>query len=112
MLNNLAWNLDQSKDPKAIEYAERAYKLAPEQPAVMDTLGVMLVEKGDGARGLELLKKASSKAPQNGMIRLNLAKALVKTGNKDEARKELDELTKLGEKFPAQAEVEKLRQSL
>ena len=112
MLNNLAWSLDQSKDPKAIEYAERAYKLAPEQPAVMDTLGVMLVEKGDGARGLELLKKASSKAPQNGMIRLNLAKALVKTGNKDEARKELDELTKLGEKFPAQAEVEKLRQSL
>lgn len=112
MLNNLAWSLDQIKDPKAIEYAEKAYKLAPEQPAVMDTLGVMLVERGDAARGLELLKKASSKAPQNGLIRLNLAKALVKGGNKDEAKKELEELAKLGEKFPAQAEVEKLRQGL
>ena len=112
MLNNLAWSLDQIKDPKAIEYAEKAYKLAPEQPAVMDTLGVMLVERGDAARGLELLKKASSKAPQNGLIRLNLAKALVKAGNKDEAKKELEELAKLGEKFPAQAEVEKLRQGL
>ena len=112
MLNNLAWSLDQIKDPKAIEYAEKAYKLAPEQPAVMDTLGVMLVERGDAASGLELLKKASSKAPQNGLIRLNLAKALVKAGNKDEAKKELEELAKLGEKFPAQAEVEKLRQGL
>jgi predicted Zn-dependent protease len=75
-------------------------------------LGVMLVERGDAASGLELLKKASSKAPQNGLIRLNLAKALVKAGNKDEAKKELEELAKLGEKFPAQAEVEKLRQGL
>ena len=112
MLNNLAWTLDQIKDPSAIEYAEKAYKLAPEQPAVMDTLGVMLVDKGDVARGIELLKKASSAAPQNSMIRFNLAKALVKTGNKDEAKKELDELAKLGDKFPAQAEVGKMLQSL
>ena len=112
MLNNLAWSLNQIKDPKAIEYAEKAYKLAPEQPAVMDTLGAMLVEKGDAARGVDLLRKASSQAPQNAMIRFNLAKALAKTGKKDEARKELDELAKLGDKFPEQAAVEKLRQSL
>ena len=112
MLNNLAWSLDQIKDPKAIEFAEKAYKLAPEQPAVMDTLGAMLMERGDAARGLELLKKASSQAPQNAMIRFNLAKALVKAGNKDDAKKELDELSKLGDKFQAHAEVEKLRQSL
>ena len=112
MLNNLAWSLEQIKDPSAIEYAEKAYKLAPEQPAVMDTLGVMLVDKGDASRGLELLKGASSKAPQNSMIRFNLAKALVKTGKKDEAKKELDELAKLGDKFPAQAEVGRMLQSL
>ena len=112
MLNNLAWSLDQMKDPKAIEYAEKAFKLAPEQPAVMDTLGVMLVDKGDAERGVELLQKASNQAPQNAMIRFNLAKALVKTGKKDEAKKELDELAKLGDKFPAHAEAEKLRQSL
>jgi len=112
MLNNLAWTLGQINDPRAIEYAERAHKLVPEQPAVMDTLGVMLVEKGDTERGVELLRKASNQVPQNSMIRLNLAKALVKTGKKEDAKKELDELSKLGEKFPAQAEVEKLRKSL
>lgn len=112
MLNNLAWALGQIKDPQAIEFAEKAFKLAPEQPAVIDTLGVMLVDKGDTARGIELLRKASSQAPQNSMIRLNLAKALIKTGKKDEAKKELDELAKLGEKFAAHAEVAKMLQGL
>ena len=112
ILNNLAWTSAQNKDPKAIEYAEKAYKMAPDQPALMDTLGVLLVEKGETVRGLDLLQKAVSLAPQSALIRLNFAKALVKTGKKDEAKKELDELAKLGEKFPAQAEIAKLRQSL
>ena len=112
MLNNLAWSSAQIKDPKAIEYAEKAYKLAPDQPAIIDTLGGLLVEKGDMARGLELMQKAVSLAPQAAAIRLNLAKALVKAGKKDEARKELDELAKLGDKFPAQAEVDKLLKGL
>jgi putative PEP-CTERM system TPR-repeat lipoprotein len=112
VLNNLAWVAAQNKDPKAIEYAEKAYKLAPDQPAIIDTLGALLVEKGDTARGLELLQKALSLAPQNAEIRFNFAKALVKAGKKDEAKKELGELAKLGEKFPAQAEAAKLLQSL
>ena len=112
MLNNLAWSLGQIKDPKAIEYAEKAFKLAPDQAAIVDTLGGLLVDKGDLARGVELLQKAVSLAPQAAPIRLNLAKALVKAGKKDEAKKELDELAKLGEKFPAQAEVTALLKSL
>ena len=38
-LNNLAWVSGQTKSPKAMEYAEKANKLAPNQPAFMDTLG-------------------------------------------------------------------------
>jgi len=112
VLNNLAWTSAQNKDPKAIEYAEKAYKLAPDQAAIIDTLGGLLIEKGDTARGVELLQKASSLAPQSALIRFNLAKALIAAGKKDEAKKQLDELAKLGEKFPAQAEVGKLLQSL
>jgi cellulose synthase operon protein C len=112
MLNNLAWTLAQNKDPKAIEYAEKAYNLAPDQPDVMDTLAGVLIEKGETARGLALLQKAVALAPQRALIRFNLAKALVKTGKKDEAKKELDELAKLGDKFSAQADVAKLLQSL
>ncbi len=112
MLNNLAWSSAQIKDPKAIEYAEKAYKLAPDQAAVIDTLGGLLVEKGDMVRGLELMQKAVSLAPQSSVIRFNLARALLKAGRKDEAKNELGELAKLGDKFQEQAEVTKLMQGL
>jgi putative PEP-CTERM system TPR-repeat lipoprotein len=112
LLNNLAWASAQLKDPKAIEYAEQAYKLAPEQPLIMDTLGTLLVEKGDTARGLDLLRKAAALAPQSPEIRLNLAKGQIKAGQKEAARKELDELFKLGDKFSRHAEVKQLKQEL
>lgn len=112
LLNNLAWTLAQAKDPKAIEYAEKAYKLAPEQANILDTLGDLLTQKGETARGLELLKKAVDLAPQTPLIRLNYAKALIKAGKKDEAKKELNELANLGDKFAAQAEVSQLLKNL
>jgi putative PEP-CTERM system TPR-repeat lipoprotein len=112
VLNNLAWVEGQLKNPKAVELAENANKLAPNQPSIMDTLGMLLIEKGDTARGLELLQKASTMAPQAAAIRLNLAKALIKTGQKDAARRELDELAKLGDKFSGQGEVGELRRGL
>jgi predicted Zn-dependent protease len=40
VLNNWPGLPAQLKDPKAIEYAEKANKLAPDQPALMDTLAV------------------------------------------------------------------------
>lgn len=112
VLNNLAWVAGQMKDPKALEYAEKANKLAPNQPALMDTLALLLIEKGDTARGLELLKKALEIAPDASQIRLNYARALVKAGQKTDARTELDKLAKLGDKFPAQAEVTQLQKGL
>lgn len=112
VLNNLAWVLAQLKDPQAIQYAESAHKLAPDHPAIMDTLGVMLIEKGNTARGLELLRKASAAAPGAGDIRLNLARGLISAGQKAEAKKELDELAKLGDKFARQSEVTQLREQL
>lgn len=108
ILNNLAWALGHLKDPKAIEYAEKANKLSPDQPPFMDTLATLLAEKGDTARAVELLRKALQLAPQAGQIRLSLAKVLVQAGQKAEARKELEALGKLGNNFPAQAEVAKL----
>ena len=112
ILNNLAWVAGQLKEPKALEYAEKANKLAPDNPAIMDTLGMLLMDGGEAARGVELLRKAAGLAPQEATIRLDLAKALIKTGQKAAAKKELDTLAKLGDKFPAQAEVEQLAKGL
>ena len=105
ILNNMAWVLGQLKDGRALDYAEKANKLAPNNPSIMETLGSLLSEKGDSGRALELLKKASELAPQSGTLKLSLARAQAKAGKKAEARALLDELAKLGDKFPAQAEV-------
>jgi putative PEP-CTERM system TPR-repeat lipoprotein len=112
MLNNLAFAEGQVKNPKAVEYAETANKLAPNEPAILDTLGQLLVDNGNIARGLDLLQKASSMAPDVASIRINFVKALIKAGQKDAARKELDQLAKLGDKFPGQGEVAQLKQGL
>ncbi len=112
VLNNAAWAAAQLKDPKALEYAEQANKLVPNNPNIMDTLGNILVEKGDTTRGLELMKKAVDGAPNAVVIRLNFARGLIKAGQKDAAKKELEALQKLGDKFPAQSEVTKLMQGL
>jgi putative PEP-CTERM system TPR-repeat lipoprotein len=112
ILNNLAWAAGQAKSPKAIEYAEKANQLAPDQPAFMDTLAMLLAERGENGKAIDLLRKALLKSPQASAIQLNLAKVLVAAGKKDEARTELDALAKLGDKFPAQAEVSQLLKSL
>ena len=99
-LNNLAFAYDQEKDPRALEHAEKAYQLAADNPAIMDTLGWMLVEKGNTTRGLPLLQKASALAPAEGEIRYHLVLGLIKSGDKVNARKELEQLLATGKAFP------------
>ena len=94
LLNNLAWALWQQKDPQAIGFAQKASALAPDNPAITDTLGWMLVEQGQTKKGLELLEKASAGAPQQRDITLHLAKAQLKDGRKDAARTTLQALVK------------------
>ncbi len=103
--NNLAWVSGKLNRDGAIAFAEKANTMAPNQPAFMDTLAELLSDKGDYAKAVELQNKALAQQPQNALFKLNLAKIHIKGGKKDLARKELDELTKLGDKFPAQAEV-------
>ncbi|MSQ59051.1 MAG: PEP-CTERM system TPR-repeat protein PrsT [Betaproteobacteria bacterium] len=112
VLNNLAWAADQVKDPRALHYAEEANTLAPNVPAIMDTLGWMLVQHGEKLRGVELLEKASKGAPQVLEIRFNFACALIQAGRKVEAKKELEFLASMGGKFPQNAEVGNLLKQL
>lgn len=110
--NNLAWVTGQLKKDGAVAYAEKANTLAPNQPALMDTLAVLLSEAGDYPKALEIQVKAVSLQPQNPLFKLNLAKIHIKGGKKDLARKTLDELAALGDKFAGQAEVTALIKSL
>lgn len=91
-MNNLAWAYQQEKDARALKTADQAYALAPDSPAVMDTLGWILVEQGNLGRGLPLLKKAVELAPDAADIRFHLAQGLAKSGDKTAARQHLDKV--------------------
>ena len=111
-LNNLAWVTGTLGKDGAVAYAEKANTLTPGQPAFMDTLAMLLSEKNDYAKAVEWQNKAVALQPQNNALKLNLAKIHIKGGKKDLARKELDELAKLGDKFPAQGDVARLLKTL
>lgn len=111
-LNNLAWIGGETGDTKALSYAERAAKLAPSNAAVLDTYGMLLVKRGETSKGLEVLAKAKTLAPERNDIRVNYAKALIQAGRKEEARKELDALKSVAQDFPGKSEIEKLMKSL
>jgi predicted Zn-dependent protease len=91
-LNNLALAYQDAHDERAQQAAEQAYKVAGEKAVVMDTLGWILVERGDVGRGLAMLQKAGAQAPQARDIRYHIAAAQFKAGNKAAARKELEGL--------------------
>jgi predicted Zn-dependent protease len=73
---------------------------------------MLLVEKGDSKKGIEYMQRAVELAPAANGIRLNFARALLKDGQKPAAKKELEALAKLGDRFSEQAEVAKLMQGL
>jgi putative PEP-CTERM system TPR-repeat lipoprotein len=112
MLNNLAWALGEAGDPKAREVAERAYRQAPFNPNVIDTLGWVALQQGDAARAVQLLRMASNLAAGDPAIRLHYAKALIKTGDRTGARRELDALTASDRAAAIKGEAEKLRGEL
>jgi putative PEP-CTERM system TPR-repeat lipoprotein len=111
-LNNLAWVTGKLNKDGAVAYAEKAIALAPKQPAFTDTLAMLYSDKNDYAKALDWQTKTLAMAPQNPLYKLNLARIHIKGGKKDLARKELDELAKLGDKFAGQAEVATLLKGL
>lgn len=99
-LNNLAWAYQQVKDARALKTAEQAHALAANSPAVLDTLGWILAERGENGKAIPLLRKASSLAPAATGIKFHLASALNRSGDKAAAKKELETLLATGKDFP------------
>lgn len=74
-LNNLAWLYYEQKDSRALELARRAYELAPDNAAIMDTYGWLLVEGGEVQQGVRILEQATQAAPDSKEIQEHLAAA-------------------------------------
>ena len=91
-LNNLAGLYQRLGDSRARTTAEQALKLDPNNPAIQDTVGWILVEQGEVQRGLEQLRKAIATLPRNENVRYHHAVALARAGDPTAARKELERL--------------------
>ena len=111
VLNNLAWLLNEQGKPEARDLAERAYRLAPLNANIVDTLGSVVLKQGDTARGVTLLLQATHLAPQDPRVRVNLARALAKSGDKAGARRELEYVVSR-DRTPVKAEAEQLLREL
>lgn len=111
-LNNLAWVLSTRGKPGALPLIRRAVDIQPNQPALLDTLAMVLSAEKQFPEALQVQKKAIELAPGEMGMRLNLAKIALQAGEKAIAKSELDRLAALGSKFPAQDQVAKLQKQL
>lgn len=91
LLNDLSWVRHELGRPGAESLARRAYQMQP-TPAIGDTLGWILVQKGDTEEGLRYLREAHQGLQDNPDIRYHLAYALNSAGDSDAAKELLQEL--------------------
>lgn len=89
--NNLAWALHMQNDPRAEAHARLAFQIAPLSGPIADTLGAILMSKGQIDQALELLRQAVLLAPANADIRVHLLQALQKAGRQEELRAQTDQ---------------------
>lgn len=108
LLNDLAWLYGEVGDDRAIGFAQQAHGLAPNSPAIADTLGWLLVKKGDTAKGLDILQKAYDGAPDQHDIGYHYAAALHRSGKGAEALRLLKGILDTGQSFDAIDEARKL----
>lgn len=107
VLNNLAWIYNQQKSKKALDYAERAFKLN-KSPAIKDTYGWVLLSNGEVNKALKLLTDAARSLPDNADVQYHYARALYDSGKKQQGLLIMDKLISTGTAFEGQVEAEML----
>lgn len=111
-LNNLAWVAGKQGRKDALSLVEKADKLAPNNPAILDTWAMLLASEKNFKQAVEVQKRALQIQPDAALYKFNLAQIQVQAGDKAGAKANLQALKQLGDKFNRQAEVDKLLQSL
>jgi putative PEP-CTERM system TPR-repeat lipoprotein len=98
LMNDLSWVRHELGRPGAEDLARRAYQIS-QNPAISDTLGWILVQKGETEDGLRLLREAHQGLQDNPDIRFHLAYALDRTGDSESAKELLRGLESWPEPF-------------
>lgn len=98
--NDLAWLLanDHRDLDLALSLASEASRLRPE-PATLDTLGLVYIERGEAAQAVDVLEEAIALSGNSPTVHYHLALALRKLGNTERARTSLERALTAGD-FP------------
>ena len=81
-LNDLAFMLSKDSPDEALKFAQRAGELAPDNPAVQDTLGWVYYRNGVYTSAVGYLKTAVAKQ-STPLRKYHLGMAYLKSGNRD-----------------------------
>ena len=113
-LNNLAWIYFKTGDEQAEATAAKAYAAAPENGAIVDTYGWILLANGKTDEAVAVLREAvaNSEEPGNAEIRFHLASALVESGEVVEAKGVLEELLDSDVDFESKQDAESMLKNL
>lgn len=100
-LNNLAFDLAEytNQPDEALKYAQKAAELAPDTPAVENTLGWVLYRKGLYSVALPHLEKADNQEP-SARRKCHVALAYLKLGDQERGEKYLQAAIKMDPNLP------------
>ncbi len=110
--SNLAFLYLITGNDKALATARKAYQLAPQDAAVNDTLGWILVKQGEPEQGLPYLRDAHSRSSNDPEIRYHIAVALFELGRHNEAFIELEQSLSTPHSFEGMEHALELRDQL
>ncbi len=111
VLNNLAWLYMERGDERAIETAEAAFALAPDDPDIADTMGWILVRFGQPEKAIRLFNDSIQARPRDATFRYHLGVAYLESGDLNAGRAALEEALALGP-FPERQDAERRLQAL
>lgn len=86
-LNNVAWLLRRTQPDEALQTARRALELAPNDPNVLDTVGMLYLDRQDLTQANYHIGRAHELNPRNPQISLHFAEVEHAKGSTAEARK-------------------------
>ncbi|OUS23410.1 hypothetical protein A9Q98_15115 [Thalassotalea sp. 42_200_T64] len=87
VLNNLAWSaIMTNKYELSLAYAQKAEKIAPEMPQVLDTLAVALMRNGKYQEAEKLLIKVTQALPDDTDVSMHYAEVLIHLNKLSESK--------------------------
>jgi Flp pilus assembly protein TadD len=111
-LNNLAWLLTEKDPGQANQFAQRALKMAPNSPSVIDTAGWIAWQLKQGPAALSMIERARAGAPSDPEIAYHLAVVLAASKRGPEAKKVLASALANGGAFSDRPKAELLNAQL